>query len=103
MAKTMASIQIDFRKTIQKAEELDQLARQLENLAKGNFEGILQDIGRTWTGEASIQYRNKGRILEESMKEKAEQLRSIADSMRTVARETYNAEKRAIQIAGMRK
>lgn len=102
MAKTLASIRIDFDKAMRMADELDDLASNLTTLAENQMNGTLQEIRRTWTGEASGQYLKKGQILEEKISKSAEQLKKISEAVRITARVTYQAEQEALRLAQIR-
>lgn len=99
MTKTLESIQMDFNRMIRKANDLEQIAERLGHLAEGSVAETLQTIDRAWSGEASREYLGKGNALKDKLKENASQAKKIAESMRTTARATYNAEKEAILLA----
>lgn len=102
MAKTLTTIWMDFEKARSKADQLDQLADNLKKLADQQMEQTFQQIGNAWTGEEARTFLTKGKQLEEKVKRDGEQLRKIAAAIRTAARATYNAERRAILIAQSR-
>lgn len=96
------SINMNFNLTMNKAQELDNLAGELERMATSNLENTLQTLSRSWTGDAANAYINKGRIMENKIKSSADQLRAIAGTLRHVAQVTYNAEIQAYMIANQR-
>lgn len=102
MAKTLASIKMNFDSAVRKASELEGLAEQMENLAENNAENILQNVGKAWTGEASRDYLKKGRRIKNKMEDCASQLKEIAGTIRTTARIVYDAERAAILLAQTR-
>lgn len=100
--RTMAQIQLNFDRTMHQAAELSSLAAQLNDLASQRMEETLQTVGRSWTGDAAVQYLGKGRELERKLRKSADQLDRIADAMREAARAAYRAEREALRLATIR-
>lgn len=102
MALTKAAIMFNFRRALQQADELDEIANSLSRMSKSDFEGTMQNISANWKGENARQYLAKGDCLQENMNSTANSLHGIASDIRSVARRIYNAEMRALAIAEAR-
>ena len=79
------SIFIDYRDTLRKADELDNLARQIENR-------VLDYMGRSgsiaqaaWTGTTAEIYKRKNMQIMDKLSGHARELRSTAEGIRKAA------------------
>lgn len=99
MAATLFSIQMDFNRAKAQASQLEAIAGDIERLASNNMEECMSGISSNWKGDSAKLYVKKGRQLEQDMKGSARELRKIAQTIRKIAQNTYNAEKKAIIAA----
>ena len=97
--KSLYEIDLDYRRAMNQAAELDQLASQLDTQANDNFPGIIEQVKGAWQGDNANKYVSKANNLPGKMKGAAEDLRTIASTIRTIAQNTYNAEKTAYELA----
>jgi len=102
MAKTLYEIRMNFRVANEMADRLQALAARLGNIANDQFYGTLRGISNNWKGENAEAYTRKGERLRGKMTGTANDLNKAADTIRTIARNTYNAEMRAWRIAQTR-
>lgn len=102
MAATLFSIQMDFNKARAQASQLEEIASSIEKLAADNMEECMAGVSSNWKGESADLYVKKGRKLESDMLASAKELRKIAQTVRKIAQNTYNAEKEAILAARTR-
>ena len=100
--KSMYEIDMDYRRAMDQAAELEQLARQLDTQADEKFPGIIEQVKGAWQGDNANKYVGKANNLPGKMKGAADDLRSIASTIRTIAQNTYNAEKTAYDLAQKR-
>lgn len=98
----MDYIELNFRQAKQQAEQLESLAKSLENLAKNDLDGTLRQLSSAWKGESASAYMRKGERLEEKIIQTAEDLQRTAQTIRSTAQRTYNAEIRARELAKQR-
>jgi WXG100 family type VII secretion target len=96
---TLFSIQMDFTKAKAQANQLEQIAQDIEKLANSDLEECMSGVATNWKGESATAYVKKGRQLEVEMRKSAKELRKIAQTIRKVAKNTYDAEKTAIIVA----
>lgn len=92
-------IQMDFGQAENKAGELDNIAENLTRLAETEWSSTLDTLGSNWKGENAELYIQKGFLLRDNMKRTAASLRQTAETVRTIARNIYNAEMEALRIA----
>ncbi len=102
MAKSLDEIRMNFRVANAMAERLDALAKEMNNLANERFYGALRSINSNWKGENAEKYIHKGETVKGKMQRTASDLRAAASTVRTIARNTYEAEMRAYNIANTR-
>lgn len=92
-------IQMNFSQAERKAAELDGIAGDLSRLSGTDLQNTLNSLGNNWKGENAGLYIGKGFQLIENMEKTAASLRQTAETIRSVARNIYNAEMEALRIA----
>lgn len=97
-----ASIRFNYNKAIQQAKRLEELANQLNNLAKDNVASTLSDLSRNWNGDSASQFLSKGHKAQNDIVKTAKQLSETAAAIRRAAKRMRDAEERARQIALIR-
>lgn len=97
--KSLFSIEFDFQQAIKRAEELEGIAADMKKLAEEELETSLQSLSIAWKGEAANAYLDKGSRLRDKILKSAGDLVKTASAIRKVAKRTYDAEKKAYQIA----
>ena len=102
MARSLSSIRMDFSKAIRQANQLEDISRTMKNLGSRRLEDILQSLGQSWTGENAVRYIGKGKQLEEKIEGTSNALANIAQTIRQIAQNVYEAEMRAWEIAHSR-
>ena len=93
------TIEFDFRLAKQKANELDEIAENLQNLSNNKFNNTMQNLSASWKGESASLYLSKGQMLQEDIINTSKNLRQVASTIRTVAKRIYEAEMEALRIA----
>ena len=99
---TRASIEFDFKQALSQADRVEQIADSLSKLSGNKFEGTMQNLSINWKGESANKYLAKGERLQGKMNVTANDLRRIASDIRRIARNLYNAEMAALEIASQR-
>lgn len=95
----MDFIELNFRQAKAQAAQLENLAARLERLAKNDIETALQQISSSWKGESANAYLQKGGKLEENIVRTAADLKRTAQTIRSTAQRTYDAEMKARELA----
>lgn len=102
MEKTLNEIRMNFRVANAMADRLQELAGKMSSLANERYYGTLRNISNNWKGENAEAYLRKGEKVKDRMSRTAADLRNAAETVRTIAKNTYDAEMKAWQIAQMR-
>lgn len=97
--KTLDEIYIDFERSKKKASEIDEIAAEMERIANGELSESMRQLSNAWKGEASEAYQQKLCLMQEQIWRNAKEMKTTAESIRSIAKRTYNAEKRAYQLA----
>ena len=92
-------LKINFEKALKQAEELENIAKEIENVAKVDLEDSFNSISRNWTGENSNNYIKKGAKVKEDIKKTAKNLKETAEAIREIVRRDNVAEEAAERIA----
>lgn len=95
-------IRMNFRVANAMADRLDTLAKKMSSLANERYYGTLRNISNSWKGENAEAYLHKGEKVKDKMARTAADLRNAAATVRTIAKNTYDAEMRAYHIAQTR-
>ena len=96
---TRESIIFDFRRALEQASKIEEIANNLSNLSGQKFEGTMQNLSANWKGENANLYLQIGEKLQEKMDVTVRELKDIASDIRTIAKRLYDAEMAALEIA----
>lgn len=102
MAKTMHTIEMEFQNARRQADELEQISKSLSMLADSSFQSCLAGIAAAWKGENAGAFCKKGNLVGNNVKNTAQDLKHVAETIREIAQNTYNAEKQNYEIAQAR-
>lgn len=92
-------IYYNYASANKRAGELELTARKLTNLADNNLNSVLTKLDKVWDGDASRNYIQKGNQLREKIKRKAQSLINDAETIKRIAKRTYDAEMRALELS----
>ena len=102
MAKTMHTIEMEFQNARRQADELEQISKSLSMLADSSFQSCLAGIAAAGKGENAAAFCKKGNLVGNNVKNTAQDLKHVAETIREIAQNTYNAEKQNYEIAQAR-
>ncbi len=102
MAKTMHTIEMEFQNARRQADELEQISKSLSMLADSSFQSCMAGIAAAWKGENAAAFCKKGNLVGNNVKNTAQDLKHVAETIREIAQNTYNAEKQNYEIAQAR-
>lgn len=103
MAKSAYQIKLDYKKAKKVAEELDDIANNLNKYANEDFANCLKTIEMNWTSESSKDYSKKANKVLGNLNDLKTNIKKAAEVIRTNAAKTYSAELKAIEIAKERR
>lgn len=96
----MALINIDYKDTMNKAEQLEAKAKELRKLANRNLESIQSTSRKNWTGSASKLYEKRLNTFSRQMLSQANTLERLAKELYAASRFYHTIETSAEQIFG---
>lgn len=99
MALSQTVIRMNYAKAIYQANRLEDLARQLRNIAQLNLDSTLNNVNRVWSGEAASVFLSKGVKAKEDMLKTANSIDNTAKAIRRAAEVVRAADIRAMEIA----
>lgn len=96
------SIKMDYARAQAAAAKLDEVADGIKHMMDQEYPDIMGDVRYNWRGDNADQFQNKGEVLRDKMLTVEKNLRETADTIRRIAKNTYDAEMRALEIARAR-
>lgn len=100
---SLSEIYFNYNKAMEQANQLDDIAKRLDNAASKDMETILNDVNNAWKSDSAPAYIKKGQKVETDMHTTANNIKSIASAIRTIAKRILEAELEAWRIANERK
>ena len=98
MASGIRAIQITFQEAIGQADNLNDCAGDLKNV-QHQLDGIMETLQSGWSGEAAGQFLEKCTALRQKLGRASSDLDQISTAIRNTARNYYEAEMRALELA----
>ena len=96
------SIRMDFERAKAAAAKLDDVADSITQTMEHDYQELMGDVRCNWKGENADQFLVKSEVLQEKMSTVEKRLHETADTIRRIAKNTYDAEMRALEIARQR-
>lgn len=96
------TIQMNFSNAMRQAQALENLASELNRLSGQELSSSLSSIAGAWKGDSASLFLQKGDRLAGQISGSATALYNAARDIRSIARRTYNAEMRALELARLR-
>lgn len=91
-------IEIDFAKATRKAEEIEEYAGLLANLARSELEPALRMIAAGWGGDNADLFIGKAARAEPELLKVADELLKVARNIRVTSEVIYRAERAALRL-----
>ena len=101
MAKTAYSIYLDYQKAMKQADQLEGAAKIIRNERK-NVQASQKSISAAWQGDNATKFIKKVNVVEEDLDSIAKNVQNAANVIRQIAKETYEAEQKALDLAKAR-
>ncbi len=98
----MSRIEVDLARARQQAEQIEEIARILDTLAKNSMAASLAGISSAWQGDNAGMFVRKGDSLQGKVAQTASDLKIAAANLRNAADRLYRAEKKAEELARLR-
>lgn len=95
-------IVLNYQRANAQAAKLEELAARLSNAGKNDMRNARAEQASGWQGENQQKLSGKVEMLESKIVTTANSLKKVAEAIRKIAQNTYNAEMRAWEIARRR-
>lgn len=82
-----------------KADELDNIADSIRNLADKKIADDTNHIRGNWSGESANEFVRKLDAFSQKCKSEANNISNIANTIRRIAKRTYDTEMKALEIS----
>ena len=102
MAKTAHTIYLDYQKAMRQADRLEEAAKKIRN-EKSSLHSCRGSISSAWKGDNASAFIRKVSVVENDLASIEKSIRNAAAVIRRIAKETYDAEQRALTMAKNRK
>ena len=99
--KSFASIIIEYQTTIQQAQTLENIARQLDG-CRQRYGSCGRQIRKAWKGENSDFYLSKMSVAENNTEKMRTNILELAAAIRRIAKRTYDTEMKNLEISRQR-
>lgn len=96
--KSKSEIEMDFERAVSQAQELEELSKELSELATEHVKGALRMLMFNWQGDNAELFSLKGKTLTNEMIETADDLIKVAKNIKSTANIVYTAEKAAASL-----
>lgn len=98
MAKSAFLITLDYQRAIRNANSLDRIADDIVKYSD-NMDDVGAKCNRDWKGQNASYFSGKVGRVSDNLNQIASQMRNTADTIRRVAKRTYDAEMSTLEIA----
>ena len=88
--------------TIEKAENRATVTPAANVIRDGKTVDLSENVKNAWQGDNAQKYVQKARQMKPKMIKASDDLKEVASTIRTVAKNTYDAEMKAYEIANER-
>ena len=102
MAKSRMVIQLNYEAAKRQAQKLDEIAGTLTNVADRQLNGCFGQLQTNWKGDNANAYLNKGNVVQDDIRTTAANVKNAAESIRKIAKRTYDADMAAVRMAETR-
>ena len=96
----MAWIEIDYRNMLGKADQLENLARDLKKISSQDLQNVQSGVNQCWHGSASEMYKKKLGTYSRQVDSHAQTLLDLARALRGAAERYQDLERIANSIFG---
>jgi len=91
----MANIELNYQDTINKSEQLIDLAADIKRICRNDLEDVKSTCRSVWKGDASEAYQKKLEQIQSKIEKRARSIESTANSLGNTARRLRRAEETA--------
>lgn len=99
---TKYQIECNYRLALKRADELSETARNIMKISENIGNDIMAGLEADWHGNSATDYKRKLNLFSAKVECEAKKLENIANTIRRVAKRTYDTEMQSLEISRKR-
>lgn len=99
---TKYQIECNYRLALKRADELFETARNIMKVSENISNDVMAGVEADWHGNSATDYKRKLNLFSAKVECEAKKLENIANTIRRVAKRTYDTEMQSLEISRKR-
>lgn len=99
---TKYQIECNYRLALKRADELSETARNIMKVSENISNDVMAGLEADWHGNSATDYKRKLNLFSAKVECEAKKLEDIANTIRRVAKRTYDTEMQSLEISRKR-
>ena len=99
---TKYQIECNYRLALKRADELSETARNIMKVSENISDDVMAGLEADWHGNSATDYKRKLNLFSAKVECEAKKLENIANTIRRVAKRTYDTEMQSLEISRKR-
>ena len=99
---TKYQIECNYRLALKRADELSETARNIMKVSENISNDVMAGLEADWHGNSVTDYKRKLNLFSAKVECEAKKLENIANTIRRVAKRTYDTEMQSLEISRKR-
>lgn len=99
---TKYQIECNYRLALKRADELSETARNIMKDSENISNDVMVGLEADWHGNSATDYKRKLNLFSAKVECEAKKLENIANTIRRVAKRTYDTEMQSLEISRKR-
>lgn len=99
---TKYQIECNYRLALKRADELSETARNIMKVSENISNDVMAGLEADWHGNSATDYKRKLNLFSAKVECEARKLENIANTIRRVAKRTYDTEMQSLEISRKR-
>lgn len=99
---TKYQIECNYRLALKRADQLSETARNIMKVSENISNDVMAGLEADWHGNSATDYKRKLNLFSAKVECEAKKLENIANTIRRVAKRTYDTEMQSLEISRKR-
>lgn len=99
---TKYQIECNYRLALKRADELSETTRNIMKVSENISNDVMAGLEADWHGNSATDYKRKLNLFSAKVECEAKKLENIANTIRRVAKRTYDTEMQSLEISRKR-
>lgn len=99
---TKYQIECNYRLALKRADELSETVRNIMKVSENISNDVMAGLEADWHGNSATDYKRKLNLFSAKVECEAKKLENIANTIRRVAKRTYDTEMQSLEISRKR-